>query len=78
MGGIAKVKLSLKVSQIIFITSFLLYQIVENPTAVGFAAIVGGGVVGCFLLILIVLVLVAVLIWVVRQLNKEKAIAAEG
>ena len=39
---------------------------------------IGGGAVGLFLLTLIVLVLLVVLIWVARQLKREKAIAAAG
>ena len=50
----------------------------DNPSAVSFAAVIGGGAVGLFLLILIVLVLLIILIWVARQLKREKAIAAAG
>lgn len=50
----------------------------ENPAAVSFAAVIGGGAVGLFLLILIALVLLVILIWVARQLKKERAIATAG
>jgi hypothetical protein len=45
---------------------------------VSFTAVIGGGAVGLFLLILITLVLLVVLICVARQLKREKAIAAAG
>ena len=50
----------------------------DNPSAVSFVAVIGGGTVGLFLLILIALVLLVILIWVARQLKREKAIAAAG
>ena len=57
-------------------TFFMLHT--ENPAAVSFAAVIGGGAVGLFLLILIALVLLVILIWVARQLKKERAIATAG
>lgn len=58
-------------------TTFFSIFLLDHPTKVNaMIAIIGGGTAGCFLLILIALVLMVVLVWVAKQLKKEKAIAA--
>ena len=56
----------------------MLVYCTDNQSTVSFVAVIGGGTVGLFLLILIALVLLVILIWVARQLKREKAIAAAG
>ena len=67
---------SVRWEQLLFQINFLFD--LDNPKAVGFAAIVGGGAVGYLLLILIAVVLIAIIVWIGRQLKREKGIAAAG